>query len=53
MIIVSTMQLDIKFTTKFTTFFAKGEYIKSFFNQTMNTTANKTNTLCRVELKLS
>jgi len=53
MIIISTMQLDIKFTTKFTAFFAKGEYIKSFLNQTTNTTANKTNTLCRVELKLS
>ena len=51
MIIVNTMQLDIKFTLKFMTFFAKGEYMKNFLNQTLNTTANKTNTLCRVELK--
>ena len=47
------MQLDVKFTIKFTIFFAKGEYMKIFLNQMTNTTANKTNTLCRVELKLS
>ena len=45
------MQLDIKFMIKFTVFFAKGEYMKNFLNQTTNTTANKTNTLGRVELK--
>ena len=52
-IIISTMQLDIKFTAKFTAFFAKGEYIKSFLNQMTNMTANKINTLYRVEIKLS
>ena len=51
MIIISTMQLDAKFTIKFTAFFAKGEYMKSFLNQTTNMTANKTKMLCRVELK--
>jgi predicted deacetylase len=45
------MQLDIKFTLKFTTCISKREAMKYFLNPTTNMTADKSKALLRAELK--